>query len=61
MRWVTSERSQGGLGGIDYPLLSDVTKEISTKYQALINHGPNKGVSTRATFIIDKKGVLRHM
>lgn len=29
MRWVTSERSQGGLGGIDYPLLSDVTREIS--------------------------------
>ena len=41
--------------------MADVNKEISEAYNCLIREGPNRGVSLRATFIIDTKGVLRHM
>lgn len=61
MRWVTAEKKKGGLGGLDYPLLSDLTKEVSTNYNCLVTKGKNRGVATRATFIIDGNGVLRHM
>lgn len=43
------------------PLLADVSKDISQAYNSLIKSGPNKGVTLRSTFIIDDKGVLRHM
>lgn len=61
MRWSQSDRKEGGLGGVEFPLLSDITKEISISYNSLVTKGKDKGVSTRATFIIDPKGVLRHM
>jgi len=46
-----------GLGQLNYPLLADLTKEISRKYGALLE---DKGIATRATFIIDDKGVIQH-
>lgn len=39
-----------------YPLLSDLTKQISKDYDVLIE---NAGISLRGTFIIDKSGVIR--
>ena len=41
------------------PLISDVDQSIAKSYGCLIKDGPNAGVSLRATFIIDKKGILR--
>lgn len=46
-----------GLGQLNYPLISDFTKEIARKYGALLE---NEGFATRATFIIDDKGVLQY-
>ena len=46
-----------GLGQLNYPLLSDLKKEISRKYGALLE---DAGIATRATFIIDDKGVIQH-
>jgi peroxiredoxin len=43
-------------------LLSDFNKEVSMKYEALheqFSYGM-KGVSKRAAFVIDKKGVIRY-
>ncbi len=45
------------LGELNYPLLSDMTKEVSRRYGVLI---PDKGVSLRGAFIIDPEGVLRY-
>ena len=61
MRWNLMPKKQGGLGNIEIPMLSDITKEISRAYRCLIEDGPNAGVALRATFIIDGNGILRHM
>jgi len=45
------------LGGLKYPLLSDITKEVSRNYGVLIEE---KGIALRGLFIIDPNGVLRY-
>jgi len=45
------------LGELRYPLLSDITKEVSRSYEVLIEQ---KGVSLRGAFIIDLEGILRY-
>src|SRR5262249_51084773 len=55
LAWVkTDER----LGKLKYPLISDITKEISADYGILLEE---KGVALRGTFIIDPDGILRWM
>jgi alkyl hydroperoxide reductase subunit AhpC len=46
-----------GLGTLEYPLLSDLTKEVSRAYGVLLEE---KGYALRGTFIIDPEGVLRY-
>ena len=55
-QWDLTPRNEGGLGGLDIPLLSDLNKNISKDYGVLLD----AGMSLRGTFIIDGKGVLRH-
>ena len=45
------------LGALRYPLLSDMTHEISRAYGVLLEE---KGMALRGTFIIDPEGVLRY-
>jgi peroxiredoxin len=47
------------LGGIDYPLLADFWPhgEVAKQYGIL----RPEGYSERATFVIDKKGIVRHI
>lgn len=59
--YTQKERNVGGLGKMDIPLVADVTKEISKKYGCLIEDGDDAGVAYRATYIIDSKGILRHI
>nr|QUE29297.1 bas1 [Erythrotrichia welwitschii] len=56
LAWIQTERENGGLGDLKYPLLSDLTKEISKNYQVLTE----KGVALRGLFIIDKEGVVQY-
>ena len=46
----------GDLGKLNYPLLSDITKDISYEYEVLLEE---KGIALRGTFIIDPEGVIR--
>ncbi|CAI2379677.1 unnamed protein product [Moneuplotes crassus] len=55
-QWDLTPKEEGGLGGLDIPLLSDLTKSISEDYGVLLPGG----IALRGTFIIDDKGVLRH-
>jgi alkyl hydroperoxide reductase subunit AhpC len=55
LAWKNTPRNKGGLGEIRYPLLSDITKEISCDYNVLLDDG----VSARGIFIIDGKGILQ--
>ncbi|MCS6897128.1 MAG: peroxiredoxin [Nitrospira sp.] len=54
--WINTPRAEGGLGGLRYPLISDLTKQISRDYGVLLDDG----VALRGTFLIDKNGILRH-
>jgi alkyl hydroperoxide reductase subunit AhpC len=56
LAWIRTPRPDGGLGGLKFPLVSDITKKISTDYGVLLDGG----VALRGTFLIDKNGVLRH-
>lgn len=54
--WRNTPVEKGGIGNIEFPLISDLTKEISRDYGVLVNDA----VALRGTFIIDKSGVVRH-
>lgn len=58
LAWVTTPRKQGGLGGMNIPILSDRSQRISKRYGVL---DEELGVSQKAVFIIDKQQNLRHM
>jgi alkyl hydroperoxide reductase subunit AhpC len=45
-----------GLGDLQFPLLSDITKRISRAYGVLVE---DSGVALRATIIIDPDGIVR--
>ena len=44
------------LGGISYPLLGDIHREVVKKYGV---YWPELNACYRATFVIDKQGILR--
>ncbi|RST63832.1 peroxiredoxin [Candidatus Aquarickettsia rohweri] len=48
--------NNGGIGNIKYPLVSDITKDISLSYDVLIN----QSIALRGTFLIDENFVIRH-
>jgi len=57
LAWIQTPRNQGGLGDINYPLVADLKKEISTAYNVL---DEAEGVALRGLFIIDPDGVIMH-
>jgi len=61
MNWSKTPLHDAGLVELEFPLLADTDKEIARRYNSLIDYGKHKGVAMRSTFIIDAKGVLRHM
>jgi len=59
LAWINTPRKEGGLGGLQYPLLSDITKSIAKDYEVLIEDGDDAGVALRGLFIISPDGILR--
>jgi peroxiredoxin (alkyl hydroperoxide reductase subunit C) len=57
LAWIQTDRKMGGVGDLNYPLVSDIKKEISAAYNVL---DPEVGVALRGLFIIDKDGVVQH-
>lgn len=57
LAWRNTPRRQGGIGPIRYPLVSDLTKQISRDFGVLLEDG---GVALRGLFLIDKQGIVRH-
>lgn len=49
--------SESSLGKINFPLLSDMTKKISSDYGVLLDE---QGIALRGTFIINPDGVLQY-
>jgi len=68
--WLNTELNDGGIKGVKYPLVADLSKTIAENYgvlageydydengQASFNGAP---VAYRGLFLIDKKGIVRH-
>ncbi|OOF56851.1 peroxiredoxin [Rodentibacter genomosp. 2] len=55
--WRNTPTENGGIGPVQYALAADVKHEIAQAYG--IEH-PTEGVALRASFLIDKNGVVRH-
>jgi len=56
LAWKNTPVNLGGIGTIQFPLISDISKSISADYGVLLEGG----VSLRGLFLIDKDGVVRH-
>jgi peroxiredoxin (alkyl hydroperoxide reductase subunit C) len=55
--WKNTEMKNGGIGPIQYPLISDIDKSISRSYEVLLN----ESIAIRGTFIIDKNKIIRQI
>jgi alkyl hydroperoxide reductase subunit AhpC len=58
LAWINTPRTEGGLGSMKIPILSDITKQISRDYGVLIEEA---GVALRGLFIINEQGIVRHV
>ena len=56
LAWKKTPREEGGIGQIDYPLVSDLDKSISRAYGVLAD----EAVALRGLYLIDKEGIVRH-
>ena len=56
LAWKETSVEQGGIGSIQYPLVSDLKKKIAEQYGVL----HDGSVALRGLFLIDKEGVVRH-
>jgi peroxiredoxin (alkyl hydroperoxide reductase subunit C) len=54
--WRETPVEQGGIGRVAYPLVADLDKKISKKYDVLLD----KSVALRGSFLIDADGTVRH-
>ena len=54
--WLNTPKDQGGIQGVQYPILSDIHRTIARDYDVL----SDDGVAYRGLFLIDKQGIVRH-
>ena len=61
--WRNTPVERGGIGEVPFPLAADMTREIASAY-GILDDAPDSfypaGVAMRATFIIDRSGIVRH-
>nr|YP_009093067.1 hypothetical protein Ycf42 [Rhizosolenia imbricata]AIR75740.1 hypothetical protein Ycf42 [Rhizosolenia imbricata] len=56
LHFLLSRQYEGGLSGLKFPLVSDLTKTITKNYQLLTDDG----MAFPGVFIIDKEGVIQY-
>ena len=56
LAWKNTPVHQGGIGNVQFPMVSDLDKHISEKYGVLFNDS----IALRGLFLIDKDGLVRH-
>jgi len=57
LAWLNTPKNKGGIEGVEYPLVSDIHKNIARNYQVLKE---DEGIAYRGLFLIDKQGIVRH-
>jgi peroxiredoxin (alkyl hydroperoxide reductase subunit C) len=68
--WLNTDKKNGGIKGVKFPLVADLSKTIAENYGVLageyeVNEAGESSfvgapVAYRGLFLIDKKGVVRH-
>jgi peroxiredoxin 2/4 len=68
--WLTTERKNGGIKGVTYPIVADLSKTIASNYDVLAGEYVYNEDGTvefdgdpkayRGLFLIDKQGFVRH-
>ena len=68
--WLNTDKNDGGIKGVKYPLVADLSKTIAENFGVLAGEydfdeeGNSMFIGTpvayRGTFLIDKKGIVRH-
>lgn len=63
LAWIKTPKDEGGLGKINFPLMADISKDISRSYGVLVEDPSDElyGAALRGLFIIDDKGIVRSM
>jgi peroxiredoxin 2/4 len=56
LAWKNTKLEDGGIGNIQYTLVSDLNKNIAREYGILFD----EAVALRGLFLIDTKGFIRH-
>ena len=61
LAWIKTPRTEGGLGQMQYPLIADISKEISRSYGVLVEDATDDlyGAALRGLIIIDGNGKIR--
>lgn len=57
LAWLNTPRKDGGIAGVKIPLLADLDKKIASDYGVLLPGG----VALRGLFVVDPKGIVRHI
>ncbi len=55
--WRETPIEKGGIGRVHFPMVADLRREITKTYG--IEH-PDSGVAMRASFLIDREGIVQH-
>jgi peroxiredoxin 2/4 len=68
--WLNTDRNKGGIRGVKYPLVADLSKTIATNFDVLAGdyiynedgtiEFDGEAVAYRGLFLIDKQGIVRH-
>ena len=68
--WLNTEKKKGGIQGVKYPIVSDLSKTIAANYDVLagewiynedgIIEFDGVAQAYRGLFLIDKQGIVRH-
>jgi len=69
--WLNTEKKAGGIKGVTFPLVADLSKTISENYDVLAGEWEydededyvefnGDAIAYRGLFLIDKQGVVRH-
>ena len=56
LAWLSKSKDEGGIEGVTYPVISDIHKSIARDFDVL----HEDGIALRASFLIDKKGIVQH-
>jgi len=54
--WKNTPVNQGGIGQVRFPLVADLSKQISKDFDVLFD----ESVALRGSFLLDKDGTVRH-